>query len=252
MSRGRAGIVGGLHRFLRRASARPQRDVLLEALASELEAERDQLRRKELASSDLEPLLADVRETVEELRSAEEADARVAIRVSSLCAELIELLARGLAPKRRSRRMEPTESFLKAPPSINESLIQGLVLRAPRPIRLPGSSSLAAALTGERVPRATPQRQLPDLGKEPRREGAVRAALAEPAPLEALYAAAPAGEALARHAVIALLGRPVLDDLGLESLRGPLGRVGELSAVSPLAIRAVASRSGQEEGRVAA
>lgn len=227
LANSRFRVVADLYALLRRSRSRSQRELILDALAEELEAERERLRSDEVVpSEELIALLEDLRSSLAELRS-DEAEPRAVMRVSSLAAEVVELLAQRLTVRRR-RRSQPQRR--RAGVEELAAAAAGLgCFACPSPVYVPSTRALVSAAGAPETPRRTRPRRDEVLRSQRRRHDVVAQALAASDPLAALYGEVPALEAMARHAALAEGGRELLDACAVETARDRRA-VGELEA----------------------
>jgi len=229
LANSRFRVIADLYALLRRSRSRNQRELVLDALAEELEAERARLREAEGAPSagELVGLMEDLRSSLEELRHEDASPQRV-MRVSELAAEIVELLAERLTERRPRRKRRPR----RANADQLAAACSGLAaIRPPRPGYVPSAEQLAAALRRPAAPPRSLARPAPTLRAQRERRGDLEAALKAPDPLLALYGEVSAVEALARHAALAQGGRELFERFGLISGR-ELVAIGELEAAS--------------------
>jgi len=217
-------LLAELHALLRSAPTAAARNSLLVALAAELDGHLDELRDGALATETALEVVADLVETVRRLSDAE-ADPVLVTRVAALAAQVVERLARALRPRRT--RSRPAAGHYEERELARA--IAGMVVALPRPRLIPSARMLAAALAGPQpLPYASALvRELPGATACP--TAAVRAALADPDPLHALYAGYDIEEALRRHARTVGLGRQVFAE------HGRLPGAARLNGPAPLA-----------------
>lgn len=231
LANSRFRVIADLYALLRRSRSRRQRELVLDALAEELEAERARLREAQEAPSanELVELMQNLRSSLEEL-CREDASPQRVMRVSELAAEIVELLAERLT-ERRPRKRRRARSV-----GVDELAAACAGLAAIRPTRpgyVPSAEQLASALRRPSAPPRSVSRPAPVLRAQRERRGDLESALRASDPLAALYGDVPAVEALARHAALAQGGRALFERFGLVSGR-ELREVGELEAASAL------------------
>lgn len=241
-------LIAELRSLLARSKSRGQREVVLAALEEELRRQREELRAGAPADADLAALLEEVRESVSRL-DASEADPAQATRVAALAAELVEIVARSITPRRRRRRNADPLSAVSAADLARAAA--GMACALPRPLRLPAPEALADALRGPTLPVAS--RAAPPAPDDERRcEQEVVALAASPAPLEDLYAGQDLRRALARHAALAQLGSEFLARSGWRPLAAerpgpePLAASSKIEAVAAAGAAAPQQPEAQE------
>lgn len=216
-------LLLALQARLRGSETADERESILEALYEELEAQRQRLREEPGPDAEsLIPVLREIRSTLESL-DPQQADPALVMAAAGLAAELIELIGRGLAPRRRPRVERP--ELPKASPAQLAALLPPAPT-LPRLLKVPAPIELAAALRGERPPQA--QSQAPQaLPKQSDRREEVSEALSSPDVISALYRDIDRSGAFERHAALAVLGRRALSEASVE-LGDQMQMIGEV------------------------